>query len=336
MSGEVRAIIYGVGAMGAIMTRLLHERGALIVGAVGRSPEKVGRDLGDVAGLGTHLGITVEDDARRVLSRGADIAVVCVDSYLETMRQHFAVCLDHGVNVVMIEEDTVYPWTTACDHAEALDRLARDNGVTLAASGAQDVFWLHLVSTLLGASHTIESVEGRSLWNVDDYGPEVAAHLHVGATRDEFEHHVAEQVWPEFVARATLEAFVSDLGFSVGTIESTVHPVIADHPVESSSLGTIIPTGRMLGVVDTTQIATAEGPRFSLAMEGRVHEPGQSDMNEWIVHGVPELHLRTRPRPLPACHLFHRHQQDPRRHKCGTGSSSRWKNLAARASGTAR
>lgn len=41
----IRVIVYGVGAMGAIVTRLLVDKGADIVGAIGRSPLKVGRDL---------------------------------------------------------------------------------------------------------------------------------------------------------------------------------------------------------------------------------------------------------------------------------------------------
>ena len=52
MAQPIRAIVYGVGAMGAIMTRLMIEKGVEIVGAIARSPDKVGCDLGDVAGLG--------------------------------------------------------------------------------------------------------------------------------------------------------------------------------------------------------------------------------------------------------------------------------------------
>lgn len=53
----VRAIIYSVGEMDPVVTRLLVERGVGIIGAIGRSESKVGRDLGDVAALGTSLGV---------------------------------------------------------------------------------------------------------------------------------------------------------------------------------------------------------------------------------------------------------------------------------------
>ena len=289
---DLRAVVYGVGAMGSILTRLLLDKGVKIVGAVGRSPDKVGRDLGEVAGLGRKIGVAVDSDPRRALAVGADIAVVCVSSYLSTMRDHFAVCLEHGVNVITIEEETVFPWSTAPDHAAELDALAKSNGVTLAASGAQDVFWLHLVGTLLGASHKVEAVEGHCAWNVDDYGPEVATHVHVGDTPEAFERHIAEHGWPDFVVRATLEALVSELGLSATSWSSNVTPVLADEPTLCRSQNRAVPSGHLLGIVDSTEVQTAEGLHFKFSMEGRVYREGDSDTNEWRIRGEPDLHLR--------------------------------------------
>jgi 4-hydroxy-tetrahydrodipicolinate reductase len=288
----IRAIVYGVGAMGSITARLMLEKGVEIVGAVGRSPEKVGRDLGEVAGLGGPTGVVVEADARRALAQRVDVAVVSVASYLSVMADHFRLCLEHGANVVTIEEETVWPWGTAPELAAELDRVARENSVTLAASGAQDVFWLHLVGTLLGASHRVDAVDGYCSWNADDYGPEVTAHVHAGETPEEFERHVAAHGWPDFVARATLEALVAELELTPATISSSVAPVVADEDRWSGSLGGTIPRGHLLGVVDATTIETCEGPSFTFRMEGRVYADGESDVNEWRVRGEPELHLR--------------------------------------------
>lgn len=288
----IRVIVYGVGAMGAIATRLLLDKGAEIVGAIGRSPSKVGRDLGDVASLDRFLGVPVEDDLEGVLSRGADIAVVCVSSYLSTMHKHFAACLEHGINVVTIEEETVFPWTTAADQAQSLDALAKANKVTLAASGAQDVFWLNLVTTLLGASHRIVRVSGQCRWNVDDYGPEVAGHLLIGRPKKDFEQYVASSGWPEFVARQTLEALIARSGLEVASITSNVSAVTSGEPIHCQSLATDIATGCVIGTVDRTVITTREGPRFEFSMEGRVYRDGETDTNFWQVKGEPDLELR--------------------------------------------
>jgi 2,4-diaminopentanoate dehydrogenase len=288
----VRGIVYGVGAMGSVMARLMLEKGVDIVGAVARSPDKVGRDLGVVAGLGSETGVVVESDARRALSEGAEIAVVCVASYLSVMFDHFRLCLEHGCNVITIEEEAVYPWNTAPGLATELDRIGKEHGATLAASGAQDVFWMHLVGALMGAAHRIDSVAGRCTWNADDYGPEVAKHVHVGETTEDFERYVRDHGWPDFVSRATLEALIADADLTPQNVRPSVSPVVAEFPTWSRSLGRTIPPGQLLGVVDSVTIETRQGPSFTFEMAGRVYEEGECDVNEWIVTGEPsELRL---------------------------------------------
>ena len=293
MSGArpVRAIVYGVGAMGSIMARLMLDKGVEIVGAIARSPEKVGLDLGEVAGLGRETGIVVEADAGRALGAGADVALVAAASYLSVMAGHFRLCLEHGCNVLTIEEETVWPWGTAPELAAELDRIGKAHGATLAASGAQDVFWLNLVATLMGAAHRIDSVEGRCTWNADDYGPEVAAHVHLGESREAFDRHLAEHGWPDFVVRSNLEALVAAAGLTGATVASSVTPALAETDTWSASLGATVPAGAVLGVVDAVTIETREGPAFSFEMAGRVYAEGEVDTNEWIVHGEPELRL---------------------------------------------
>ncbi|MGK0171949.1 MAG: hypothetical protein ACI9W2_003683 [Gammaproteobacteria bacterium] len=291
MAQPIRAIVYGVGVMGAMMARLMIEKGVEIVGAIARSPDKVGRDLGDVAKLGFHTGVTIESDPEPALKRGADIAVVCVASYLNVMYEHFRICLEHEVNVITIEEESIWPWNTAPKLAGELDALAKAHGVSLAASGAQDVFWMKLVSTLMGAAHRIDSVNGRCIWNADDYGPEVAAHVHLGETPEQFAAYLEKYGWPEFVARPNLEVLIADSRLTVAEVTSTVEPVLATRDTPSSCVGTIL-AGRLLGVVDSTRVETVEGPIFNFSMAGRVHGPGESDTNEWTIRGEPDLHLR--------------------------------------------
>ena len=51
-SRKIKAIVYGVGTIGKIATRYMMEKGIEIVGAIDLSPVIVGKDLGEVAGLG--------------------------------------------------------------------------------------------------------------------------------------------------------------------------------------------------------------------------------------------------------------------------------------------
>jgi 4-hydroxy-tetrahydrodipicolinate reductase len=145
----------------------------------------------------------------------------------------------------------------------------------------------------MGAAHRVDSVHGRTMWNVDDYGPEVAQHVHAGSTLAEFEAHVAQHGWPSFVVRNTVDAIIADSGLTAQQVTASVRPVLARVATPSSSLARTIEPGRLLGVTDSVTITTREGPSFSFEQTGCVFEPGQSDMNEWIVRGdPPELALR--------------------------------------------
>ena len=222
---RIKAVVYGVGAMNSVATRLLIEKGVDIVGALARSPEKVGRDLGDVAGLGYQTGVLIEDDPERLLStRHADIAVIAVASYMSDMYEHLRLCAEHGVNAVTLAEEALYPWNTSPMQTAELDALARRNGVTLTGTGHQDVYWVNLVSMVMATAHRIDTVTGSASWNVDDFGPEVAKDQRVDTTVEDFDTWLAETARPPSFGKTTLGALVDDLGVTVEQQSSTTRP----------------------------------------------------------------------------------------------------------------
>ena len=289
---RIKAVVYGVGAMNSVATRMMLEKGVDIVGALARSPEKVGHDLGEVAGLGYQTGVVIDDDPDRVLStRQADIAVIAVSSYMSDMYEHLHCCAGHGVNAVTIAEEALYPWNTSPTQTAELDRLARRNGVTLTGTGHQDVYWVNIVSMMLGTSHRIDTVTGRASWNVDDYGPEVVKDQQVDTTLEEFEDWLAEADRPPSFGRNTLGALVADLGLSASEVTTTTRPEIATQPVDSSTLGITVQPGRVIGFTDVDTVITNEGITLVFEMTGRLYSEGEADINDWTVTGEPELRL---------------------------------------------
>ncbi|WP_245568232.1 NAD(P)H-dependent amine dehydrogenase family protein [Nocardia jiangxiensis] len=278
--------------MGAIATRLMLEQGVEIVGAISQSPSKVGRDLGDVAGLGVKTNVLVESDAAAVLgARAPDIAVVTVSSYLAEMYEHLRLCADNRVNAVTLAEEALYPWRTSPVLTAQLDALARERGVTITGTGQQDVYWVNLVALMMGTAHRVDEVVGRVSWNVDDYGPEVARDQHVGESVETFARFAAGADRPPTFGRNTLDALVAGSGLRVASIENTTRAAVAESEMYSSTLDIKIPTGHVVGFTDIDTIRTVEGPVFALEMTGSVYKEGQGDINDWEIHGEPDLRV---------------------------------------------
>ena len=55
----------------------------------------------------------MSNDAAEVLSRGADIAVIAVNSYMSDAQEQLRLCAEHGINAVTLSEEALYPWETS-------------------------------------------------------------------------------------------------------------------------------------------------------------------------------------------------------------------------------
>ena len=74
---KVRVIILGLGAMGSLIsTYVMKRRDLEVIGAVDIDQEKVGKDLGEILGLGNQIGVKVTDDLDALFSRfKADVVI---------------------------------------------------------------------------------------------------------------------------------------------------------------------------------------------------------------------------------------------------------------------
>jgi 2,4-diaminopentanoate dehydrogenase len=109
---KIRVVQFGVGPIGASIARLMRQKATLeIVGAIDKDPNKVGRDLGEVAGApDAPWGITIFSDAQTVLERPADVVVHSTSSYLPSVIDQLMECLAAGCCIVSTCEELAYPW----------------------------------------------------------------------------------------------------------------------------------------------------------------------------------------------------------------------------------
>lgn len=146
--------IYGFGAIGRLVLKLAVERGHRVVSVIDVDERIVGKDAGEVAGIGK-LGVSVSNSLTEL--ENADVVVHATGSYLDNVFRQLVDMTERGVNVVSTSETLAYPYYRYPVLAKKLDELARMYGVVIIGTGINPGFLLDtLVVTL---SSTITSVK---------------------------------------------------------------------------------------------------------------------------------------------------------------------------------
>jgi len=195
-------------------------------------------------------------------------------------------------------------WLTSPAETAALDALAREQGVTITATGHQDGYWVSLIGAFMGTAHRIDEVRGQASWNVDDFGPELARDQQGGATVEEFDSWNASGAErPPTFGRTSLHALARLAGLTIAESSTTTRPAIAEAPLRCTALETTVEPGGVIGFTDIDTVTTAEGVTLALEMTGKVYAPGESDHNTWTITGEPTLTLvnDTLPTHLTTC-----------------------------------
>src|SRR5215204_3420779 len=140
--GPIRVLHYGLGPIGAaVVKQVAARRGFRIVGAVDIDPAKVGRDLGDVAGVGRALKVKVSADAKKAIkSTKPDVVVLCTLSSLKKVTPQMEEILRLKVPIVSTTEELAYPTGANMKYARAIHALAKKARVAVLGTGVNPGF----------------------------------------------------------------------------------------------------------------------------------------------------------------------------------------------------
>ncbi|MFW7419799.1 dihydrodipicolinate reductase [Vagococcus fluvialis] len=290
MTSKTKVIQFGCGKMAETMIKYLVDHGAEVVGAIDKNPAVIGKDIGDFAGLGYKTGVKISDNAAEVFENcDADVAIITIFSYMPEMYEFFELALKNGVNVITTCEEAIYPWNTSPMETNKLDKLAKENNVTITGSGMQDIYWINMPSLMVAGMNNIRKIKGAVSYNVEDYGLALAEAHGAGYDLNKFENEIAQaESLPSYMWNAA-EGICNKMNWTIKEISQKSVPFILEEDIFSETLGRVIPAGDATGMSAVTTIKTYQGIELEVECIGKVYRDSDGDMCDWEITGEPDM-----------------------------------------------
>ena len=293
---NVRIVLYGVGAMGTRIARLLlKKKGIEIVGVIDVDEEKVGKDVGEVLDTNKHLGIKVSDNPDNVLSMAnADVVIHSTTSFLKQTYPQIMVAIKHGANVVSTCEELSYPYATEPELARELDRMAREHNVSILGTGINPGFLMDtLVLTLTTLCQEIEQIKTVRVMNAATRRASFQKKIGAGLTVNEFREAMKKKTITGHVGLTQSISMIADaLKWKLDKIEvDSAEPVIAKTYAESETAK--VELGQVAGIRQCARGIEEKKEVISLDFQAYIGE--QEEYDAITIRGVPDIHERITP-----------------------------------------
>lgn len=228
---KIRVAIWGFGAMGSGMVRLMLEKsGVEVVGVIDQRPEIVGKDIGDILNLGRKTGIVVTDKPESVLNKNrVDICLQAIHSFTEKVFPSLKAIIEKGINVISIAEEMSCPAAQEPELAKQIDQLARQHNVTVLGTGINPGFVLdQLVINMTGVCLNVKHIEASRINDLSPFGKTVMETQGVGLTPEAFQAGLKDGSVVGHIGFMESITMISEaLGLGVDDIQQTREPIIS-------------------------------------------------------------------------------------------------------------
>ena len=284
----INVMFYGLGPIGAAVARQVATRkGFKIAGGIDIDSAKLGRDLGDVIGLGRKLRVRVTNDAAGALKREKpDVVVLCTNSALKKVMPQIETILKAKIPIVSTTEELSYPAGKNRSLGKKIDELARRAKVAVLGTGVNPGFVMDaLPIALTGVCERVDSIRIDRVQDARVRRLPFQQKIGSGLTTEQFQKKVADQSVRHVGLTESVTMIADACGWKLDKITDNIKPKIAEQTVESEFLA--VDPGYVCGIVQDG-IGWKNGKAvITLHMEAYLGAPESFD--SVVIEGNPRI-----------------------------------------------
>jgi len=287
---SIRVVHFGLGPIGAAVAQEIAERpGFKIVGGIDNDPAKVGRDVGDVAGLKGRIGLRVEKDASRLKKMKPDVVVLATSSSMKSVTPQLEAILKAKVAVVSTSEELAYPTYTNVRHAAKIDKWAKKSKVAVLGTGVNPGFMMDsLPIALTGVCQRVDRVSIARVQDARNRRLPFQQKIGSGLTTDQFQKRVEDGTIKHVGFTESIAMIADSLGWTLDRISDKVEAKIAQVTISSEYLA--VDPGYVCGIVQEGIGYRKKDPVIRLYMEAYLGAPETYDSIE--IDGSPRISMK--------------------------------------------
>ncbi len=298
---EIRIFIWGFGAMGSGMARmLLNKKGVRICGICDIHPDRTGMGMKELLGVESeHPEVVISGDPDEILEREAfDLALLATDSFTARAFDKIALLLNYGINVISTAEEMAYPAASEPELAVKMDEIARRNGVSILGTGINPGMIMDLLVVMLsGTAMEIDTIKAERVNSLSPFGPAVMQEQGVGLSREEFirgrdDGELAGHVGFNESVRMITDA----LGWKLDRpVQQTMEPIISE--TERKTPYIRVAPGDVAGCRQEGHGFVEDRERITMIHPQQIepHLAGVDTGDYITIKGVPEINMSIKP-----------------------------------------
>ncbi|WP_130807221.1 2,4-diaminopentanoate dehydrogenase [Senegalia massiliensis] len=297
---KIKVIIWGFGAMGSGMAKmLLKKKGVEIVGVCDRNEKRVGKSMFEVLGVENkdHNEVIINSDIESVMGTKPDIALVATDSFTEKTFPKLKQLLENKINVISTAEEMAYPKAQNPELSKKLDEIAKENNVSVLGTGINPGLIMDLlVVCLTGCMTDVEHIEAERVNSLSPFGAAVMEEQGVGITVDEFEKGVKDGTLAGHVGfKESINMIGDAIGWPVEKFEQQMKPIVTN--VDRKSPYGFAKAGNVAGVNMTGQGYVDGEVKIDMKHPQQIEpEMEGTHTGDYIrIKGTPEVNMSIKP-----------------------------------------